>query len=156
MKNRGDHFGRFYGPFRRETAHRIALADDPPALYAAAGKRDSKTLRPMIAPTGRVYFGCATELGQSSYHRVSEHAIAGPGLRSRRYKPDRTSGNLIFHLGHGDNFGLDPWMSQESWSNTVKKLLIGDQANAIFDQSTSQQTALSQPVHAVTLSDLNP
>src|SRR5262245_45759524 len=38
LVDRGDHFGRLDGPLGRVRAHRVALADGPPALDSAAGE----------------------------------------------------------------------------------------------------------------------
>src|SRR4051794_18373062 len=50
----GDDFRRLDGPLGGIAALRIALADGPATLNAAAGEIDAKTLRPVIAPAGRV------------------------------------------------------------------------------------------------------
>src|SRR5688572_27289974 len=91
--NRRHDFGGIDWSFGRIAADRIALADDSPALHAAASKIHGPALRPMIATAGRIHARRASELGEVADHRVFEHSALLQIL-------DQSGIALVVHWSH--------------------------------------------------------
>ncbi|TWT34262.1 hypothetical protein Enr8_16560 [Blastopirellula retiformator] len=120
------------------------------SLNAASGKIDGKALRPVIATAGRIDARRATELGQIANQRILEQAAIDQIGQQRRiglivHRRD----DLFLALDRGERLrAMDvPGDLVEDGQEGVNR----DEADARFDQSPREQTALPEAIHPVAL-----
>ena len=148
MKDRRHDVARFHRSLGRESADGIAFAHHASALHATAGEGAGKTLRPVIASTGRVDLGRAPELRQGGHHRVVEQPALVHILDQCAVALVVHRGNLFLHLLDGDERLRAVDVPRELIEDS-EEAVDRDHADAIFDEPPGEQTALAEAVHAV-------
>ena len=152
MEDRCDHIGWFGRTIRRDRSDWVAGTYHAAPLDPRSSKSDREATWPVIPAPRRVDLGRSTKLGDVANQGISEHASLEEIFDQGRVA-------LVVHRGDDVLHPLDRrkgLAAVDVPSDLVEdgqEGVDGDEPNAGLDESTRQQAALSEAVHAIAIAD---
>ena len=152
VEDRCDDIRWFGWTIRRDRSDRVASAYDAAPLDPRSGKSYRKATWPVIPAPCRVDLGRSTELGDVANQGISEHASLEEIFNQSRVALVVHRGDDVFHP-FDRREGLAAVDVPRDLVEDGQEGVDGDEPNAGLDESTRQQAALSEAVHAIAIAD---